>query len=178
MINILAVLFKMKLFAQVNTFTVDKKWFKIHIKQDTHQQVKLNWIYLHNSYNAMKIKAWLLILLIVGWRFCKKSDISIAKVNKLQTYNYLTNQTSIKKADANILWGWMVIQAFHISSLKLRILWPYIAMTVKSSSTSADILHHKELPEIRIPIMKHLYDVMFLIKGTRPITANSKATSN
>ena len=51
-------------------------------------------------------------------------------------------------------------------------------MTVKSSSTSADILHHKELPEIRIPIMKHLYDVMFLIKGTRPITANSKATSN
>lgn len=176
--KILAVLFKMKLFAQVNTFTVDKKWVKIHIKQDTHQQVKLNWIYLHNLYNAMKFKAWLIILLIVGLRFCKKSDISIAKVNKLQTYNYLINQTSIKKADANILWGWMVIQAFHISSLKLRILWPYIAMTGKSPNTSADILHHKELLEIRIPIMENLYDVKFLIKGARPITANSKATSS
>lgn len=51
-------------------------------------------------------------------------------------------------------------------------------MTGKSPNTSADILHHKELLEIRIPIMENLYDVKFLIKGARPITANSKATSS
>ena len=53
-----------------------------------------------------------------------------------------------------------------------------VAIAVKSPNTSAGILHCKELLELRIPILKNLYDIRFLIKRPKPITINARATSS
>ena len=53
-----------------------------------------------------------------------------------------------------------------------------VAIAFKSPNTSAGILHCKELLELRIPILKNLYDIRFLIKRPKPITINARATSS
>ena len=49
-----------------------------------------------------------------------------------------SNKSSVIK-DAVILWGWVFLQALHMSAFKIRIAWLCIALTVNSVNWSLDI---------------------------------------
>ena len=63
--------------------------------------VPLNCVKFHNFYHTMKIKSRILRLTGVGFRFCKKSDMSI-KLNNLQNIP-ISIKSSINNGEVTII---------------------------------------------------------------------------